>query len=168
MKNGFLSMIITKEKPDYLYRKGVGMMVVNQKKRIFVGKRIRNRSDLWQMPQGGLNVGEEEKIAAFRELKEETGIVNAKIIKESQDYYYYNLPYALQKKFWRGKYLGQRQKWFLLKFYGDLYEDVNLQNAMPEFSRFKWVDVDTLLNSVVSFKKKMYEQIVNEFEEFLK
>lgn len=160
-------MIVSTDIPDHLYRKGVGMMVINQKKEVFVGKRIKNRSDLWQMPQGGLDVGEEEIKAVFRELREETGIKNVKIIKKSSKYFYYNLPYMLQKKFWKGKYLGQRQRWFLLEFLGNP-TDINLFNSKPEFSRHRWVNIEVLLRDVVCFKQKMYEQIVNEFMEHLK
>jgi len=162
-------MIISNQIPDHLYRKGVGIMVLNSQNKIFVGKRLKNRSDLWQMPQGGIDIGEEEDVAVLRELKEETGICNIEIIKKSEKYFYYNLPYMLQKKFYKGKYLGQKQRWFLVKFSGDLEKDINLKGySTPEFSNFKWVDVETLLKSVVSFKQKMYEQVVNEFMEYLK
>jgi len=99
------------DKLDYLYRSGVGIVLINKKKEIFVGKRIDNHSDAWQMPQGGLDAGETEDEAMIRELKEETGIdyFNVKIIKKSEAHLYYNLPYKLQKKFWGGKYLGQKQ-----------------------------------------------------------
>ena len=161
-------MIISAEIPDHLYRKGVGIMVLNNQNKIFVGKRLKNRSNLWQMPQGGIDVGEDEDVAVFRELKEETGIHNIEIIKKSSKYFYYNLPYMLQKKFYSGKYLGQKQRWFLVKFSGDLEKDIDLEYSIPEFSNFKWVDVETLLKSVVSFKQKLYEQVVNEFKEYLK
>lgn len=161
-------MIISKQIPDYLYRKGVGIMMLNNQNQIFVGKRIKNRSDLWQMPQGGLDIGEDEERAVFRELKEETGIKNINIIKKSERYFYYNLPYMLQKKFYRGKYLGQKQRWFLVRFLGDIEKGINLKYSIPEFSQFRWVDIETLLNNVVSFKRKMYEDIVNEFTEYLK
>jgi putative (di)nucleoside polyphosphate hydrolase len=160
-------MIVSSNIPDYLYRNGVGMMVLNNQKKIFVGKRIKNKSNLWQMPQGGLNMGEEEYRAALRELKEETGIYKVKIIKISDKYFYYNLPYFLQKKFYGGKYLGQKQRWFLLQIRGDC-ETVNLKYAKPEFSQFRWVDIETLIKNVVSFKRAMYEEIINEFKEYLK
>lgn len=157
------------KRPDYLYRSGVGIMIVNQDRDIFVGKRIDNHSDAWQMPQGGLDAGEIEDIAMFRELKEETGIGDdvVRVLKKSEGYYYYNLPYKLQKKFWGGKYLGQKQKWYLLEFLGS--EDViNIHTEHPEFSAWKWVSKHNMLNEIVSFKRGLYEDVIKEFEEFLK
>jgi putative (di)nucleoside polyphosphate hydrolase len=156
------------KKPDHLYRSGVGVMLINAKKEIFVGKRIDNHSDAWQMPQGGIDSGEEEDHAMFRELKEETGINKEKIGKiiKSQDYYYYNLPYKLQKKFWGGKFLGQKQRWYLLEFIGS-DEDVNIKTPDPEFCEWKWVNEKNLLNSIVDFKREMYAKVVLEFSKYL-
>jgi putative (di)nucleoside polyphosphate hydrolase len=159
-------MIITREKPDHLYRKGVGIMVLNNDKKILVGKRIDNKSDAWQMPQGGLDCGEDELNCALRELYEETGIKDVQFLKESSKYYYYNLPYFLQKKFWGGKYLGQKQKWFLMNFIGD-DKLINVMTDHPEFSDFKWITQEELIKSVVRFKRKLYEDVVKEFGEFL-
>ncbi|MFC1659610.1 RNA pyrophosphohydrolase [Pseudomonadota bacterium] len=159
-------MIVTREKPDYLYRKGVGIVVLNEENKIFVGKRIDNKSDAWQMPQGGLDYDEDELSCAFRELYEETGIKDVELIKQSSCYYYYNLPYFLQKKFWGGKYLGQKQKWFLMKFTGD-HGLVSVATEVPEFSEFKWVTQDELIRSVVRFKRQLYKDVVGEFGEFL-
>lgn len=156
------------EKPDYLYRSGVGIMIINQSKKIFVGKRIDNNSDAWQMPQGGLDAGESEDNAVLRELKEETGIVadHVKLLKKSDIHYYYNLPYKLQKKFWGGKYLGQRQRWYLLEFVGD-ETTINVKTEDPEFSEWKWIERDEIVNSIVSFKREMYEDVLKEFHKFL-
>jgi putative (di)nucleoside polyphosphate hydrolase len=159
-------MAIITEKPDYLYRKGVGIMLLNEKKEIFVGKRVRNKSDAWQMPQGGLDSGEDEQIAAFRELEEETGICDVELVLQSSTHFYYDLPYFLQKKFWGGKYLGQKQRWFLMRFTGD-EKKINVKTAEPEFSVHKWVDSKILLNSVVPFKKSLYENIINEFKDHI-
>jgi putative (di)nucleoside polyphosphate hydrolase len=157
-----------KKKPDYLYRSGVGIMLISREKKIFVGKRIDNNSDAWQMPQGGLDAGEEEDAAIFRELKEETGIAEdkIKILQKSSSYYYYNLPYKLQKKFWGGKYLGQKQRWYLAEFLGN-EEDVNINTENPEFSQWKWIAKDEIVNAIVPFKRDLYKEVIKEFLKFL-
>jgi putative (di)nucleoside polyphosphate hydrolase len=156
------------DRPNHLYRSGVGILLVNQNKKIFVGKRIDNQSDSWQMPQGGIDVGEDEDVAMFRELQEETGISSqfVKIIKKSDNYFYYDLPYKLQKKFWGGKYLGQRQRWYLLEFLSD-DSNINITTQEPEFSEWKWVEKVDLINLIVSFKRELYQQIISEFTDFL-
>ncbi|MCE3254759.1 MAG: pyrophosphohydrolase [Rickettsiaceae bacterium] len=153
-------------KPDHLYRSGVGIVVINRDKKIFVGKRIDNHSDAWQMPQGGLDAGEDEDTAMFRELVEETGIKDVRVISKSKKYFYYNLPYKLQKKFWGGKFLGQKQRWYLAEFLGD-DSLVNINTSDPEFSEWKWISKEELVNVIVPFKKKLYVEIINEFKEFL-
>ncbi len=160
-------MISTDKKPDYLYRKGVGIVLINSDKKIFVGKRIDNNSDAWQMPQGGIDENEDENLAMFRELKEETGVEkrNAQIISISEDYYYYNLPYKLQKKFWGGKYLGQKQKWYLLKFTGD-NSAININTEEPEFSDWRWFDQNEVVEKIVSFKQNLYKEILAEFNDY--
>ena len=156
------------DRPNHLYRSGVGVLLINQNKKIFVGKRIDNQSDSWQMPQGGIDVGEYEDVAMFRELQEETGISSqfVKIIKKSDNYFYYDLPYKLQKKFWGGKYLGQRQRWYLLEFLSD-DSNINITTQEPEFSEWKWVEKVDLINLIVNFKRELYQQIINEFTDFL-
>ncbi|MBM5782214.1 MAG: RNA pyrophosphohydrolase [Pelagibacterales bacterium] len=158
-----------KQNPDYLYRSSVGIMLINNEKKIFVGKRIDNNSYAWQMPQGGIDAGEDEDIAVFRELREETGISQelVSIIKKSDRYYYYNLPYKLQKKFWGGKYLGQKQRWYLLKFSGD-EKSININTEDPEFSEWKWASIHDITHEIVSFKKQLYEDVIKEFEDFIK
>lgn len=142
-------------------------MLINHEKEIFVGKRIDNNSDAWQMPQGGIDVGEDEDRAMFRELKEETGIIdlNVKVIKKSKGYYYYNLPYNLQKKFWGGKYLGQKQRWYLAEFTGD-ENSIDVKTEDPEFSHWKWVSKDDIVSSIVRFKRGMYRDVISEFCDF--
>jgi putative (di)nucleoside polyphosphate hydrolase len=156
------------DKPDYLYRSGVGIMLINNKKEIFVGKRIDNHSDAWQMPQGGLDAGETEDEAMIRELKEETGIdyFNIKIIKKSEVHLYYNLPYKLQKKFWGGKYLGQKQRWYILQFEAD-DSIININLESPEFCEWQWVDKHEIIDLIVNFKKQLYRDVLNEFNKFL-
>jgi len=155
-------------RPDYLYRKGVGAVIINNHNEIFVGKRIDNNSDAWQMPQGGIDNNENEDLAVFREINEETSISPDKleIISKSNNYFYYNLPYNLQKKFWGGKYLGQKQRWYLLKFTGQ-NQDINVATDDPEFSDWKWVSRDNIIDSIVEFKREMYQQIFNEFSIYL-
>lgn len=159
---------IPDNKPDHMYRSGVGIMLINNKKQIFVGKRIDNHSDAWQMPQGGIDTGEDEDLAVFRELKEETGIDKKEIaiISKSQGYYYYNLPYKLQKKFWGGKYLGQKQRWYIAEFIGD-ESKINVATEDPEFSHWKWIDNEKIIGSIVNFKQDLYRQIISEFSQFL-
>ncbi len=156
------------KKNDHLYRNGIGIVIINDQKKIFVGKRIDNNSDAWQMPQGGIDAGEDEDIALFRELKEETGInQNAvKLLAKSKDYFYYNLPYFLQKKFWGGKYLGQRQRWYLLEFVGS-DEQININSVEPEFSQWKWVTEAEVITSIVAFKRDLYKQVLREFKNYL-
>jgi putative (di)nucleoside polyphosphate hydrolase len=157
------------ENRDYLYRFGVGVMIINENKDIFVGKRIDNKSDAWQMPQGGIDSGEDEDEAMFRELEEETGIIksNVDLVTKSSGYFYYNLPYKLQKKFWGGKYLGQRQRWYLVEFKGQ-DNQVNIDTREPEFSNWKWISPQEIIHSIVSFKRPLYEEVMKEFWEYLK
>ena len=163
-----LDQFNTEEKKDYLYRSGVGIVLINNDKKIFVGKRIDNNSDAWQMPQGGIDVGEDEDLAMFRELYEETGIAEkkVKILAKSQGYFYYNLPYKLQKKFWGGKYLGQKQRWYAASFLGD-DSDINIATEIAEFSDWKWIAKDEIVDAIVRFKRDLYIQIIKEFSPFL-
>ena len=159
-------MNFSETQPDHLYRSGVGIVVINTDKKIFVGKRIDNHSDAWQMPQGGLDAGEDEDHAMWRELAEETGIKNIKVLAKSSQYFYYNLPYKLQKKFWGGKFLGQKQRWYLVEFLGD-DKDININTEAAEFSEWKWIDKKEILDVIVSFKKELYSDVINEFKDFL-
>ena len=150
------------------YRPNVGMMIINQKKEIFVGKRIDHPSNFWQMPQGGIDTQEIPSIAALREMEEEVGIKKNKVdlLTESKDWYYYSIPSDLAKTLWKGKYKGQRQKWFLYKFKGT-DKDVNIHTEHPEFSDYKWVTKDFLVPNIVPFKKKIYEKLLLEFKDYL-
>ena len=150
------------------YRPNVGMMIINQKKEIFVGKRIDHPSNFWQMPQGGIDSQEIPSIAALREMDEEVGIKKNKVdlLTESKDWYYYSIPSDLAKTLWKGKYKGQRQKWFLYKFKGT-EKDINIHTEHPEFSDYKWVTKDFLVPNIVPFKKKIYEKLVLEFKDYL-
>ena len=140
-------------------RTGVGIIVLNSENKVFVGKRIDNISDKWQMPQGGVDKNENYTDAMKRELCEETSIKNIEILKILEGWQEYELPHELLGKIWRGKYRGQKQKWFIVRFLGKL-EEINLKTVNPEFIEWKWIEVDQLPNVIVDFKKKVYENLV--------
>ena len=140
-------------------RLGVGVIVLNNKNRVFVGKRIDNPIDKWQMPQGGVNYGEDLTTAMKRELKEETGIKNIKILREIDGWSEYELPNYLLGKIWKGKYRGQKQKWFIVRFLGNDNE-INLETGKPEFIDWQWLDIENLPRVIVEFKKKVYEELL--------
>ena len=141
------------------YREGVGVMLLNQANEVFVGKRIDMRSEHWQMPQGGIDPGESPREAVMRELEEETGTAKATIIRETIDWLYYDLPADLVPKVWGGKYRGQKQKWFLLRFTGE-DADINIHTDHPEFSEWQWIPVVQLPELIVPFKRELYEQAI--------
>ena len=147
------------EKKVLPLRLGVGAIVLNNKNRVFVGKRKDNPVDKWQMPQGGVNEGEKLIDAMKRELKEETGIKNIKILKEIDGWSEYELPENLLGKIWRGKYRGQKQKWFIVKFLGKDNE-IDLKTSNHEFVEWKWLDIESLPGVIVEFKKKVYEELL--------
>lgn len=150
------------------YRPCAGIMLANTGGQIFVGKRMDAQQsaypDAWQMPQGGIDDGEDSETAAFRELEEETGISanQAQIIVRSKDQYLYDLPDELLGKIWKGKYRGQRQSWFLMRFTGE-DRHVNIATDHPEFSDWKWADPADLPDMIVPFKKDLYRAILEEF-----
>ena len=140
-------------------RLGVGVIVLNNKNRVFVGKRIDNPIDKWQMPQGGVNDGEDLTTAMRRELKEETGIKNIQILREIDGWSEYELPSYLLGKIWKGKYRGQKQKWFIVRFLGKDNE-IDLETGKPEFIDWQWLDIENLPGVIVEFKKKVYEELL--------
>ena len=146
-------------------RLGVGAVVLNKKNQVFVGKRKDNPVDKWQMPQGGVNEGEDLTQAMIRELHEETGIQNIKIINVIEGWYEYELPKYLLGRIWKGKYRGQKQKWFIVKFLGN-DEEINLEIDKPEFIEWRWLDVKNLPSVIVDFKRKVYEQLVPKIRKF--
>ena len=135
---------------------------MNAKNRVFVAQRIDTTEPAWQMPQGGLDQGEDPYAAALRELKEETGTDKAILIAETKDWLRYDLPEDLQAKMWKGKYRGQEQKWYLMRFTGT-DADINIETEHPEFSDWKWAEFTTLPDMIVGFKKELYRQIVEAF-----
>ena len=142
-------------------RLGVGVVLLNSDNKVFVGKRIDNPLNFWQMPQGGVDNNESLLCAANRELKEETGVRSTKLIKEIDNWLIYELPKNLLGKIWKGKYRGQKQKWFIMRFVGD-EEEINIKTKNAEFKEWKWIDVNQLLNVVVKFKHDVYKSIVKE------
>ena len=147
------------------YRSNVGIMLINDDGHVFVGQRLDNNQNAWQMPQGGIDGDEDPQSAAYRELLEETGIEqeNVKFLATSSKWLLYDLPEDLIPKLWDGKYRGQKQKWFLFKFLGT-NKDINISTENPEFSSWKWIPKENLLEEIVPFKKSVYESVLREFE----
>ncbi len=149
------------------YRAGVGLMIINKHKKVFVGKRIDPKNRFaWQMPQGGIDPGETPSKAALREMKEEIGSDNGQILAETKHWYCYDLPPKIIHRMWGGQYKGQKQKWFLVKFLGTDAE-INLQTEHPEFLTWKWISPQQLTNVVIPFKKFLYEAVYKEFKHLL-
>jgi len=147
-------------------RTGVGIIVLNNNNQVFVGKRKDNPGDKWQMPQGGVDKGEDFITAMRRELIEETSIKNIKILKEIQNMYQYELPNNLVGIIWKGKFRGQRQKWFITKFLGK-DDEINLDTQHPEFIDWKWIDPKDLPEVIVDFKKELYLNLLKEINQFI-
>lgn len=154
---------------DLPYRPCAGIMLANTEGRVFVGQRIDNpHIDAWQMPQGGIDDGEDPREAALRELFEETGVASehVDVIAQSREEHYYDLPEELAASIWKGKWRGQRQWWFLMRFKGD--DDlIDIATKHPEFSAWQWVSPDRLPYLIVPFKKRLYENILAEFQELI-
>lgn len=148
------------------YRPCVGIMLVNATGGVFAGQRLDSSMDAWQMPQGGIEKDEEPDVAALRELEEETGIPPdaVEIVARTSDWIPYDLPTSLVPKLWKGRYRGQKQIWFLMRFLGN--DDlVNIQTAEPEFARWCWMPSNSLLDNIVPFKRNTYEAVIREFKE---
>ena len=144
-------------------RKGVGIIVLNKENKVFVGKRRDNPGDKWQMPQGGVDEGEDDFTAMQRELTEETSIKNIKIIKKIEDIFEYELPENLAGIIWKGKFRGQKQKWFITRFLGQDTE-INLNTRHPEFIKWKWLEPEKLPDVIVDFKKNLYLKLLKEIK----
>ena len=147
-------------------RSGVGIVVLNKDNKVFVAKRIDNPKDFWQMPQGGVDEGEDFLSAAYRELEEETNIKNVKLIKELDGMTTYELPKNLLGIIWKGKYRGQKQKWFLMKFLGN-DDEINLKTNKPEFLEWKWIELDMITELVVDFKLNVYKDLKEKIKKFI-
>ena len=142
-------------------RSGVGIVVLNKENKIFVAKRLDNKKNFWQMPQGGVDQNENFLNAAKRELEEETGIKSVRLIKELDDWLEYVLPNNLLGKIWNGKYRGQKQKWFIMKFIGKI-EEINVRTKNPEFLDWKWIEASKLPEIAVNFKIHIYKKLKDE------
>ena len=147
-------------------RNGVGVIVLNNENKVFVGKRKDNPVDRWQMPQGGVDIGESYLSAMKRELYEETSIKSIEILKEINGFFEYELPKNLVGIIWKGKFRGQKQKWFITRFIGNENE-INLQTRNPEFIEWKWIAPDELPKTIVDFKKKMYVELLKIIKDFI-
>ena len=147
-------------------RRGVGIVLLNNKNKVFVAKRIDNQKNFWQMPQGGVDEGEEFLAAAYRELEEETSIKNVELISELDELTTYLLPDHLLGIIWNGKYKGQTQKWFLMKYLGQ-DKDINLKTKKPEFLDWKWVDLARISELVVNFKLEVYQKVQQKVKNIL-
>lgn len=152
---------------DLPYRPCVGIFLINDAGKVLVGRRIDAEADAWQMPQGGIDEGEAPADAALRELEEETGICNARIIGEAAKWVHYDLPGDMIGKVWKGRFRGQRQKWFVLRFLGSDDEIDPTGVAYPEFDGWQWMDAGDLVANVVAFKREIYAMIVDEFAPYL-
>ncbi len=148
------------------YRPGVGVMLLNEHNHVMVGQRLDSTLEAWQMPQGGIDPGEDPITAALRELEEEIGTAKAAIIAESRDWLTYDLPNDLIGKLWKGRYCGQRQKWFVMRFTG-IDADINLMTAHPEFRAWRWAPAKSLPEMIVPFKRDLYSAVLAEFADYL-
>ena len=147
-------------------RSGVGIVLLNKENKVFVAKRIDNPKNFWQMPQGGVDIGENFLTAAYRELEEETSIKNVKLIQEIDEITTYLLPKHLLGVIWKGKYKGQKQKWFLMRFLGNDNE-ININTNKPEFLEWKWIDLDMITDVVVDFKLDVYKTLQKKIKKLL-
>ena len=147
-------------------RSGVGIVLLNKENKVLVAKRIDNPKNFWQMPQGGIDEGEDFYTASLRELKEETSIVSVKLIKEIEGSFTYILPDHLIGIIWKGKFKGQKQKWFVMRFIGNESE-INIQTKKPEFLDWKWIDLEDLTKIAVPFKLEVYKKLTAEIKKIL-
>ena len=151
---------------DLPFRTGVGIIVLNKENKLFVAKRIDNPKNFWQMPQGGVDQNEDYLSAAYRELEEETSIKNVDLVKELNGLISYELPKELLGIIWKGKYRGQKQKWFVMRFLGQ-DDEINIKTKNPEFCEWKWINLENITDFVVDFKLHVYENVKKKVKEIL-
>tara|TARA_B100000963_G_C22537482_1_gene630513 strand:+ start:490 stop:966 length:477 start_codon:yes stop_codon:yes gene_type:complete len=147
-------------------RDGVGIIVLNKENKVFVARRIDNPKNFWQMPQGGVDKGEDLLSAAYRELEEETSITKVELIKEIEGTITYELPKYLLGIIWKGKYKGQKQKWFLMRYLGK-DEDINIKTSKPEFLEWRWIDLEMITTVVVDFKLHVYKELKEKIKKII-
>ena len=147
-------------------RSGVGIVILNKENKIFVAKRIDNPKNFWQMPQGGVDKDEDFLSAAYRELEEETSIKDVQLIKEIDEILIYELPKHLLGIIWKGKYKGQKQKWFIMRYLGT-DDKININTKKPEFLEWKWIDLDMITEVVVDFKLEVYKKLKSQIKEII-
>ena len=147
-------------------RSGVGIVILNKENKIFVAKRIDNSKNFWQMPQGGVDKDEDFLSAAYRELEEETSIKDVELIKEIDEILTYELPKHLLGIIWKGKYKGQKQKWFIMRYLGT-DDKININTKKPEFLEWKWIDLDMITEVVVDFKLEVYKKLKSQIKEII-
>ena len=157
MKNNYINLPL---------RSGVGIVVLNKDNKVFVAKRIDNQKNFWQMPQGGIDKNEDYLVAAYRELEEETSIKNVELINELDNLTTYELPKNLLGITWKGKYRGQKQKWFIMRFLGKDNE-INIKTKNPEFCEWKWIDIENITDLVVEFKLHVYKEIKKKLKKII-
>jgi putative (di)nucleoside polyphosphate hydrolase len=157
---------VKKEFSSLPLRSGVGIVVLNKNNKIFVAKRIDNPKNFWQMPQGGVDDGEDFLKAAYRELEEETSIKSVELIKELDGTITYELPDRLLGIIWKGKYKGQKQKWFLMRFTGE-EQEINIKTKNPEFLDWKWIDLNQITEVVVDFKLHVYKELKDKVQKII-
>ena len=157
---------MSKNKKNLPLRNGVGVVVLNKENKVFIAKRIDNPKNYWQMPQGGVDTGENFYNAALRELEEETSIKNVSLVKEIQGFTTYILPRHLIGIIWKGKYKGQKQKWYVVKFNGKDSE-ININTKRPEFLEWRWTSLENITNTLVDFKLDMYKKIHHEVKKII-
>ena len=147
-------------------RNGVGIVILNKENKIFVAKRIDNPKNFWQMPQGGVDKNEDFLSAAYRELEEETSIKDVELIKEIDEILTYELPKHLLGIIWKGKYKGQKQKWFIMRYLGT-DDEININTKKPEFLEWKWIDLDMITEVVVDFKLEVYKKLKSQIKKII-
>jgi putative (di)nucleoside polyphosphate hydrolase len=155
------------DKIDLPYRLGVGLMLVNKDNKVLIAQRIDTKINGWQMPQGGIDTGETPSKAVLREMGEEIGTNKGIIIAEAKSWYFYDIPKFMIPKLWGGKYKGQKQKWFLIRFTGQDSE-INVDTENQEFKEWKWSSIEEMMKVIVPFKTTLYKAVIKEFEKYLK
>jgi putative (di)nucleoside polyphosphate hydrolase len=161
-----MTCVLCSPSPLAGYRRNVGIMLIGPHGRIFAGQRRDNGAEAWQMPQGGIDKGETPRAAALRELEEEVGTGKAEVLRESAGWLNYDLPDEIAQRMWRGRWRGQTQKWFAMRFLGG-DGDINIATAHPEFQVWRWMPAEEMLGTIVPFKREVYRAVCEEFADLL-